>query len=30
MYEVITNRDENLHQHQNLYQKLSEIVNVTL
>ena len=30
MYEVMTNRDENLHQHQNLYQKLSEIVNVTL
>ncbi|NAN99827.1 2-succinyl-5-enolpyruvyl-6-hydroxy-3-cyclohexene-1-carboxylic-acid synthase [Staphylococcus epidermidis] len=30
MYEVITNRDENLYQHQNLYQKLSEIVNVTL
>ena len=30
MYEVINNRDENLHQHQNLYQKLSEIVNVTL
>ena len=30
MYEVMTNRDENLHQHQYLYQKLSEIVNVTL
>ena len=30
MNEVMTNRDENLHQHQYLYQKLSEIVNVTL
>ncbi len=30
IYEIITNKDDNLRQHQNLYKKLSEIVNVTL
>ena len=30
IYEMITNREDNLEQHQLLYQKLSEIVNVTL
>ena len=30
IYEIMTNRDDNLRQHQNLYKKLSEIVNVTL
>lgn len=30
IYEMITNREDNLEQHQLLYQKLSEILNVTL
>ena len=30
IYEIITNREDNLEQHQLLYQKLSEILNVTL
>lgn len=30
IYEIMTNRDENLNQHQNLYTKLSDIINVTL
>ena len=30
VYEIITNRDENLSQHQNLYLKLSDIIDVTL
>ncbi|MBA1352555.1 MULTISPECIES: 2-succinyl-5-enolpyruvyl-6-hydroxy-3-cyclohexene-1-carboxylic-acid synthase [Staphylococcus] len=30
IYEIITNRDENLNQHQNLYTKLSDIIDVTL
>lgn len=30
IYEIITNREDNLEQHQLLYKKLSEILNVTL
>ena len=30
IYEILTNREDNLEQHQLLYQKLSEILNVTL
>ena len=30
IYEMITNREDNLEQHQLLYKKLSEILNVTL
>ena len=30
IYEILTNREDNLEQHQLLYKKLSEILNVTL
>ena len=30
IYEIITDRQDNLEQHQKLYKKLSDIINVTL